>query len=290
MSNAVKEFTVFPDKTFPINLFFLENPSELIHLHWHPHIEWIFVIRGKARIQIDATFTDVEKGNLIFINPNQIHGATPLENKTKLVAIVSNYSLLRNFYLDSTEARYILPIINQEITLPNLLNSDEPITKDIRTSIFQLINEFNTKKPGYELLIKSKLYHVLGLMVRQSQEIIHKNKLSLNQQDVLSVEFRYFLQYLEENHDKEIRINEAAAMINVSPSHFYRVFKKITGKTLIEYINTLRIYKAESLLGNTQLSIEEIAEKVGFTSATYFGRVFQQYKNYSPSVYRHRQQ
>lgn len=67
-------------------------------------------------------------------------------------------------------------------------------------------------------------------------------------------------------------------MVNLSPNHFCKVFKKITGKTLIEYLHLLRINEAEKMLVDTDASITEIAGNVGFSSITYFGRVFKKLK------------
>jgi len=62
-----------------------------------------------------------------------------------------------------------------------------------------------------------------------------------------------------------------------------KVFKRVTGKTLIEYTHHLRINEAERLLLENDDPISEIAEQVGFGSMTYFGRVFKRIKNMSPS-------
>jgi AraC-like DNA-binding protein/mannose-6-phosphate isomerase-like protein (cupin superfamily) len=284
MEQAVLESTPFPDKTFPINVFFCSHDEQPIHIHWHAHIEWIYVVSGRARLQIDASFTEIHSEDLIFVNANQIHGVTSLEKGTTLIAIVSNESLIRNSHLDSTESKYIVPIINRDISLPNIVKGEE--STEIRALINDLIREFTLKNVGYELIIKSKIFHILGLMFRNYYKLIKQNQKILNRGPDVPEEFRLLLKYLESNYVRGICIKDAATMINISPSHFYRLFKKITGKTLIEYINNLRIYGAESLLVNSNMSISEIAERVGFGSSTYFGKVFRESKFISPAQYR----
>jgi len=288
MQQPVKEATLFPDKTFPLNIFFLpiyENVP-FIHLHWHPHIEWIYMLSGKARIQMDTTFTDVNQGDLVFVNANQVHGATLLQENTQAVAIVINESLIRNSFLDSTEAQYILPIFDRTITMPNLTNPNNPITIQIRSMIEELIQEFINKKVGYELFIKSKLYAILGLMFRHFHRDVESENKPRKENTELNQAFRFLLQHLEKNYQQNISINDASRMINMSPSHFYRVFKKITGKTFVEYLNTLRIYNAQYFLTDPCLTIAEVSERAGFGSVAYFGRVFKEIKNVTPSEYR----
>lgn len=180
------------------------------------------------------------------------------------------------------------PLLDRTITLPNFFDSSDPHSIEIRSIIEELIQEFINRKAGYELIIKSKLYNILGLMIRNFHQVTGHNRSSLGGNAEISEEFRILLQYIEQNFNQSININDAAKMINVSPSHFCRLFKRITGKTLIEYVNVLRIYKAESLLMEPNLTVTEIAEKIGFGSLAYFGRVFRDIKNISPTDYRKR--
>jgi AraC family transcriptional activator of pobA len=91
------------------------------------------------------------------------------------------------------------------------------------------------------------------------------------------------LKYLRENFHTPISVTEAAKLVNLSPNHFCSVFKKTTGRTLIEYINLLRVNEAEKLLKENVDSIEEIACKIGFSNSTYFGRVIKKYRDMSPT-------
>lgn len=111
---AEKETTVIPDKTFPLNVFFTRK----IRLHWHDHLEWIYVREGRVRVQIDDMTEVLEKGELAFVHPKQIHGAVPLEGPGGMAAIVFNEALLRNSGLDNTESRYFSPVLTQRIMLP----------------------------------------------------------------------------------------------------------------------------------------------------------------------------
>ncbi|MGB3986308.1 MAG: helix-turn-helix transcriptional regulator, partial [Limnochordia bacterium] len=71
-------------------------------------------------------------------------------------------------------------------------------------------------------------------------------------------------------------------------SQYYlsRMFKTVTGLTLIEYLNTIRIQEAQKLLADENLSITEIASLVGYDSQTYFGRMFKRITGLTPREYR----
>ena len=274
----LKESTYIPDMTFPINVFFARD----IALHWHDHMEWIIVKEGKARVQIDDTFIHLHKGEFAFINSKQLHAAWLLEENTELIAVVFNEAIIRNNGLDNTENLYLLPYLNHKQKLPNFLRSTEPHVEKINESINNLIKEFERKENGYELLIKAELFRIFGLIFRYYTQLEEQSTNRIQKKYNMTV----LLDYLRENYNREISVNDAAKMVSLSPNHFCKVFKKVTGKTLIEYLHLLRINEAERLLIETDLPVTEIAEKIGFGSITYFGRVFKKIKNMPPSVRR----
>jgi AraC family transcriptional activator of pobA len=165
--NTHKEATVMPDKTFPLNVF----STRKIRPHWHEHMEWIYIKKGKVQLQIDNTIAVLQADELAFINSKQLHEAIPLDTDTELVAIVFNEVLIRNSGLDSTESRYFAPILNHSLLLPNFLKSDDPICRNIITSVSRLLEEFDDKKTGFELFIKGELYRLFGLIVRHYPEL-----------------------------------------------------------------------------------------------------------------------
>jgi AraC family transcriptional activator of pobA len=274
-----KEATIIPDKTFPINVF---SVFREIKLHWHDHLEWIYVKQGEVQLQIDDTITVLHKGELAFINSKQLHGALPLGEHTEMVAVVYHETLLRNSGLDSTESRYFVPILSHQLQLPNILKVEDPLSRQIIISVSRIIEEFEDKNPGFELFIKAELFQLFGLFVRYNTEL-RKIKNNLNRQDDV---FAAFFKQLRENYYNSISLSEAARMVNMSPNHFCSVFKKTTGRTLVEYVNILRVYEAETMLAETAWSIDEISRKVGFNNITYFGRVIKKYKNMTPTELR----
>ncbi|KRG13234.1 AraC family transcriptional regulator [Lederbergia galactosidilytica] len=274
----LKESTVIPDKTFPINVFYING----IHLHWHDHMEWVMIKEGEAVVQIDDVYVHLKKGEIALFHPKQLHAARVIGKNTKLIAIVFNEAIIRNSGLDNTENLYFSPYFNEQIKLPNFLRKEDPHTEQIRHSISKLIDEFERKEKGYELMIKAELYQTFGLIFREYSYLKELPASRIEERYNLTV----LLNDLRENYHESISIENAAKMVNLSPNHFCKVFKKVTGKTLIEYLNMLRINEAERMLVETDWPIMEIAEKVGYESVTYFGRVFKQIKSMPPSAKR----
>jgi AraC-type DNA-binding domain-containing proteins len=97
---------------------------------------------------------------------------------------------------------------------------------------------------------------------------------------------RQALLYLSEYYNSDLSVKDIADSLNISYRQLARIFKKITGLTIIEKLIDIRIGKAKELLINTDKLIREIALEVGFTNEFYFSSMFTQYTLTTPSKFR----
>jgi len=93
------------------------------------------------------------------------------------------------------------------------------------------------------------------------------------------------IDYIEKNHTGEISLAELARTADLSENYLGIFFKKNTGKKLTEYINQRRILHAIQLLGNTNMSIKEVAYNTGFGSPEYMARIFKLHGFSTPKSY-----
>ena len=94
------------------------------------------------------------------------------------------------------------------------------------------------------------------------------------------------VEYLHKNYDKEITVEFLAAMENLSPSHYFKIFKRNTGLSPFEYVTQLRISSACFHLRNDNYSIAQISRLVGYDDAGYFSRIFKKKMGLTPKQYR----
>lgn len=92
--------------------------------------------------------------------------------------------------------------------------------------------------------------------------------------------------YIEKNYTEKIYIEHLAALCNLSPSRFFSVFKETMGNTPIGYKNAVKIQKSMELLYETDMSVEEIAETLGFSSTAHFRKQFKQILGVTPKKIR----
>ena len=97
--------------------------------------------------------------------------------------------------------------------------------------------------------------------------------------------YKTVIEFICKNHHKRISLDEIAKLSGYSKYHFCRIFKRLSEKTVIEYINTIRIEKAKELLKDSTLTIMEISYEVGFSHICHFNRNFKRIVGVTPSAY-----
>ena len=94
--------------------------------------------------------------------------------------------------------------------------------------------------------------------------------------------------YINENYAREITLDEASRMVDISPYYFSKLFKQEVGETFIEYLTRTRIRNARRLLEDPRHSIKEVCMMCGYSDPNYFSRIFKKYEGMTPSEYRDR--
>ena len=97
------------------------------------------------------------------------------------------------------------------------------------------------------------------------------------------------IRFMKANLNKTLQVAGLATLINVSPSHYFALFKRRTGRAPIDYFIRLRMQHACELLDTTTCSVKEIAATLGYDDPFYFSRVFKAVNRVAPSQYRQRQ-
>ena len=88
--------------------------------------------------------------------------------------------------------------------------------------------------------------------------------------------------YIRKNYESKITLKNLCGLTSVSPQHLIRLFHKELNMSPVEYINHVKILHAIELLRSSNLTIEEISYKLGFSSPSYFGRVFKRHNGNTP--------
>ena len=118
--------------------------------------------------------------------------------------------------------------------------------------------------------------------------VLHKvyPKIKISSEKRISASIKKAVDYITVNYAGSITLPELCKIANLSQSRFFTLFKRETGMTPIEYKNRICVKNAEKLIASGDLSIEEISERLGFNSSSYFRRTFRAYTGKSPREYK----
>lgn len=276
-----REHTEIPDSTFPVNVFHIQFPDRMIiPPHWHEHMEWILVTQGSFQVQVGAVSQELVAGEAAWINRRQMHAAYPAEHGSELYAVVFNEALLKGAQ-DSTEALYIRPLLSEDVRLPAFYGLELPVTVSLHACLKRILQAFIHHAPAFELRIKGELFAALGLVYPYAEHMARPQQRTVRPENGIDA----LLVHLGGHFREAITVEQAARICCLTPNYFCHLFKKTTGKTLVEYLHMLRIHEATRLLQLRRDSIQSVAEQAGFSNPTYFGRVFKQITGVTPSDY-----
>lgn len=123
-----------------------------------------------------------------------------------------------------------------------------------------------------------RYFRELGALVSEHNSRNHAERTH----DIIGRVQSYIQQFLHE----DLSLNRLAELVYLSPPYFSKMYKQVTGKGLLDYINETRINKAKLLLKTTDKKIQDIAAEVGLESAPYFTRLFRKKTGVTPQDYR----
>lgn len=147
---------------------------------------------------------------------------------------------------------------------------------DLDTSKAEMLyNELSSFNPG-------KIESVSRIASMLAEHILTKNMLKPN----INTNIEKAICYINSHIDEGLTISDIAKNINISKSVLYRQFNTVLGCTPIKYITEKRIEAAKKLLASTDLTVEEIAAKTGYSSVAYFCKSFKKYSGTTPTSYR----
>jgi AraC-like DNA-binding protein len=279
---ASEEFFHKRDLKFPVETFdaVIEN-SGLLFMHWHPDLEISYKIEGSATYIINGYHELVEAGDLIIINPKQVHQAiVTSEAPLKSEVIIMNYNFIKSQMMDIVNEDVIIPLIKTKYLFHNVIKDKEVI------SLFHEIrNELLQKTVRYQLRVKKLMFALIDMLFEKG--LYHENKAYKRKNEIDSNDTtRHVIELIHSKYNTQITLDKIANSVQVSKFHLCKLFKSTTGTTINTYLNNYRISQSTQLLKDTKKNVTEIAYDVGFNNPSYFIKKFKEIKGITPNQYK----
>lgn len=268
---------IIPDEGMPFKLFLFEgaNGNYFREKHWHTSIEIFAVLDGSLSFFLNEEEHPLKAGELIIINPNEIHSIhAPKRNKTVVLQIP-----LRQFEDYFTAQRFIR-FSFKDVECQNV--------SSIWALIKNMYEAYIDRESGYEFRVRALFYEILYQLVTvyredeaQEREIRHSRRL-----DALSK----ITTYMREHYQEDLKLSEVASTFGYSAEYLSRMFRKYAMVNFKTYLQDIRMAYAYRDLLNTDATISQIALEHGFCTSRSFSKEFQKRYGILPSKVREQKQ
>ena len=149
-----------------------------------------------------------------------------------------------------------------------------------------LAEELREEAAGQGLVVGALVEQALVQLLRRYANLRRSAHLELSRAGLVDRRIRLAVELMHAHMHRELSLEEIASSAHLSPFHFSRLFKKLTGATPHAYLASLRAARARDLLAETDLSVTEVGARVGYMSSSHFSKAFRQSTGISPRAYR----
>lgn len=252
-------------------------------LHCHSEYELIYIMEGHGKEFVGDSVREYHTDDLVLIGANLPHlflSDMPSSSESNNSCCILQFP--RSLFPEQMES---IQEYSQIYTV--LENSTRGVcfhSKTLKRNVLQIMEGINKQRGIDRLTSLFKLLDMLG----KSDNITFVSSLKYtNPLDryILDDPISQIFSFLINNHRKELTLENIATHVHINATSICRFFKQRTGKTLFQCLNKIRVEHACKLLGNSNLTIAQVAWESGFRNQAHFNKQFRQITKLTPTEY-----
>ena len=252
--------------------------------HWHNAFEITYVEEGALVYRTPEQTVTVLKGEALFTNSGVLHTCT-LADPERCVYYTHLFemSFLSGMYNSVLEEKYFQPVSRNSAFQLWLVKPDSLPRMRMIEAALRAVELHRSEPPEYEFDLRTELCTFWRGMLADSAEV----RASMPPRANADTErIKAMMDYIQANCAERLTLDNIAAAANISRRECTRCFRRCIDSTPNEYLTACRLRMAAGLLIRTGKSVMEISEECGFSSASYFGKVFREATGVTPREYR----
>ena len=255
-----------------------------IRCHWHDELELSLLLEGRAVYQVNGVSYENEAGQGMVVNTDIPHMLVPAGTVSpKLLTIIVHPSILYGTLGTAVDLNVIRPYLRSRLLAGIRLDPSVSWQKEVLGSMRRIDELYAAQSFAFELKIKSLLCDIFyGIILNLREQVKPEGGYSAEELQRL----KRLLDYLHANYTRPLSLSELASCIHVTRESCCRFFRKMTGKTVSQYLEDYRVAQSIRLLRTENLPIAQIADMAGFSNASRFAAAFRARMGCAPAVYR----
>lgn len=269
-----REYVVYP-QDMPIAISYVNIKNYPIH--WHNSIEILYVLKGKINVTIDTDTYEIEENELEIVNIDESHRIFSDEfNKVLIFHIDPNF--FEKYYND------IKNMFFYTNTSDKGAQEDERYN-EFRTILSIILCEFTQKSNDYDEEVEKALVDLLFHLINNFHYLLYDND-EIKSNEAQLERYHRISKYIFNNYNNNITLQDIAKNEFLSTHYLSHEIKYATGYSFTDLINLTRVEESVKLLLDTDKTISEICEEVGFSHTRYYNKHFKAYYKSTPLQYR----
>lgn len=243
------------------------------HVHSN-YSEMIYITSGMGEFYINGKRYTATEGDMVIFNVGLYHE----EKYNSNTRVETYYCAISNLYIEGFKDCWIIPDFMEPVIH---LGKYRMLIENIYEQLFK---ESRLKKGGFTLVCNSLTILLIVNLLRianEQQLVLEPNK--SNASDKLVSEIKDYINF---NYHQKIILSELAEHFHINVYYLSHLFKKATGYSIINYLINRRIDESKMYLVNTELTINEISNIVGYESSNNFFSAFKKITGTTPESYR----
>jgi len=251
----------------------------------HDFWEFLYVDKGEVEVMADTLGYKLRQGEIIFHKPNEFHNVWAngkVAPNIIVIAFECNSDIMKYFN------NKILKISDFEKNLfaQIIREARDAFSSPLDFPSLKKLEKRSDSTFGCEQLIKISLEYMLIYMIRKGNHISRESKLSSSVKERSDKDMvAKIVNFLEDNVSNNISFNDVCKFSTLSKTYLKVLFRDKTGKSVMEYYNTLKIDTAKKLIREGEYNFTEIADLLNYASIHYFSKHFKKATGMTPSQY-----
>lgn len=265
---------------FSYSLMEKHGKFNMLCSHYHKTYEMLVILDGTRYAFFNNGIHCLTAGDIMLVKPYTLH-MTENRDSVYFKRYALNFSdRLLDLLLSEKERQKLLSRVHTGIVHAN---------EDEMKTVVQLINNMSEADKGSGTLSRKQLAANMLVLIDMLGKLPSMTQGNNKEDIICSDGLADALNYINRYFAKDITLDQIVSYAHMSKANFCRVFKKETGDTFLNYLNSLRVAYAHNLLIETDMKIQDIAVKAGFSSVLHLERVFKKVHGISPSAMRKRE-
>lgn len=274
-----KEYFVEKDISGRIQYFIQSAPKRHVSAaaHIHDAVEVIYVLQGSYTVLLDDESYLIGEGDMVLFCSGAIHHITSREEEVNSYFVIKiDLSLFWELIGEGQRARYGMRFALNRKEQKCFWNKQELQNSPILSPLERMLKEYAA--PHYATEIAMRLY-AIEILVSILQEDGEQEELPSDASARLIYEA---ILYIRKHYAEDIDEQTLSKQLGMSYSYFSRTFRRVTGKSFRQYLNEIRINRAERKLLTTSKTVSEIATECGYNNLSYFISLYRNAKGETP--------